>query len=308
MLTMADRWLGYGLGFTALHFAAARGSVQVVHRLCEMSAQIETGTRPDQTAVRRHVLDHISELCVGCDCERSSYDWAKGPNANHEGEEAYCNLAWCLEHHDGISLPTPLHLAVAAGHRVTVKALLEHGANIHAKSHPSRALRPGRDCGCPVSTPLHWAVMFKQREIAEFLLGRGALPNSLGSDDWGNWAAKPLKTAVMGDDRDMTLLLLQHGADPSRWFEHEYVFAQTDEEGFATSTDDIAVLSPLHWAASKGDVHLGQILLMHGANVNITADDGWGPTPLDCALWEGQREMADFLRANGATTSEYDGG
>ncbi|MEN6641408.1 MAG: ankyrin repeat domain-containing protein [Armatimonadia bacterium] len=297
-----DKWQQYSIGFSPLHYAAAGGSVDAIHRLCELGADIEAGTRPDQDATQHYTLDELGELCVGC-----RYPTHRACNSLWiDPDEPFCSLSQCVEYHDGPVLPTPLHLAVAGGHLDAVAALLEHGADIGARSHPSRSLRPWRDCGCPVSSPLHWVVKFRQNQIAAYLLEQGAPPNAVGSDEWDTWPAKPLQAAITVGDVNMALLLLQYGADPSRWFEREYVFGENDDGGFASCTDDYGILSPLHWAAIKGEEHLARMLLEHGADVNVTADD-WGPTPLDCALWRKQHEMATLLRENGGVTSEYDG-
>lgn len=56
---------------------------------------------------------------------------------------------------------TPLHLAAAGGHLDVVKLLLEHGADINAMDR-------GR------STPLIAALRNKHRELADFLMSKGA--------------------------------------------------------------------------------------------------------------------------------------
>jgi ankyrin repeat protein len=57
---------------------------------------------------------------------------------------------------------TPLHLAAGEGHLDIVKLLLEHGADINARS----AFRV---------TPLALAARDRQTEVAAFLISKGAL-------------------------------------------------------------------------------------------------------------------------------------
>jgi ankyrin repeat protein len=60
-------------------------------------------------------------------------------------------------------------------------------------------------------------------------------------------------------------------------------------------------LTTLHLAASKGYVELADILLMHGADVNVTAKSRDEEiTPLAIAVKAKREKMADFLRSRGA--------
>ena len=56
--------------------------------------------------------------------------------------------------------------------------------------------------------------------------------------------------------------------------------------------------SPLHEAAGSGQIEFAKLLLEHGADVN--AKDDAGKTPLTIALEYKQPELAQFLRAHGA--------
>ena len=56
--------------------------------------------------------------------------------------------------------------------------------------------------------------------------------------------------------------------------------------------------SPLHEAAGSGQIEFAKLLLAHGADVNAKDDDS--KTPLTIALEYKQPEMAKFLRAHGA--------
>jgi len=65
-------------------------------------------------------------------------------------------------------------------------------------------------------------------------------------------------------------------------------------------------LTPLQYAARKGDLLTVQVLVEHGANVN--AQDQWGYTPLWCAAicHGGHRDIVDFLLRSGANPALAD--
>lgn len=57
--------------------------------------------------------------------------------------------------------------------------------------------------------------------------------------------------------------------------------------------------SLLHRAAQTGNTDICQILLDHGADVNLKSSRGWY-TPLHCALSNGYIETAEYLISRGA--------
>ena len=63
---------------------------------------------------------------------------------------------------------------------------------------------------------------------------------------------------------------------------------------FENSTD----ISPIHTAAEMGSVEILQLLILHGANVNLT--DTNSTTPLQVACLHGHYDAVNFLLANGA--------
>ena len=68
-------------------------------------------------------------------------------------------------------------------------------------------------------------------------------------------------------------LLLEGGADPNAHQQLDY--------------------TPLHGAASRGDVEMAKLLLDHGADRHPKATDG--QTPADVARSHGQPEFADWI-------------
>ncbi|RDD35204.1 Ankyrin repeat domain protein [Wolbachia endosymbiont of Cylisticus convexus] len=50
---------------------------------------------------------------------------------------------------------------------------------------------------------------------------------------------------------------------------------------------------PLHFAALEGDLEVAEVLLKHGADVNVKSEQGY--TPLHAAAWEGDLEVVKLL-------------
>ncbi|MBI2437195.1 MAG: ankyrin repeat domain-containing protein [Lentisphaerae bacterium] len=162
-------------------------------------------------------------------------------------------------------------------------------------------------------TPLHWAVMDSQTNLAEFLLAHGAAVNA--RDRYG---MTPLHKAAAFNGQNMAELLLKHGADPNA-FATKYGVIQVAPLHLAAEAgfdDVIRVLldhgaeingptrgqnraTPLHLAAAKGRSATVKMLLQAGAEVNPR--DIKGQTPLHWALVAEQADCADILRLFGGT-------
>jgi len=72
----------------------------------------------------------------------------------------------------------------------------------------------------------------------------------------------------------------------------------------ARDTDDS---TPLHCAAWKGHLHIVEVLVAAGADVNAVNQNGhWGTTPLHAAAHANQAKIAEFLLAHGAIPKALD--
>jgi ankyrin repeat protein len=98
--------------------------------------------------------------------------------------------------HDGW---TPLHLAAFFGHREVAELLLDHGADVNARSQSERFAR--------ANTPLHAAAANRQVAVAELLVARGADVNARDGSGF-----TPLALAANSRSDLMMLLLLEKGA------------------------------------------------------------------------------------------------
>lgn len=119
--------------------------------------------------------------------------------------------------------------------------------------------------------PLHLAAFYGRASVTRLLLDRGADPTQVSTNATAN---QPLHAALAGA-RDGTVvdLLLGHGADAN-----------------ATAAGGV---TPLHLAASRGDLSLIDRLLVAGAEA-CAMDDG--RRPADLAEERDHPEAAAYLR------------
>jgi ankyrin repeat protein len=196
---------------------------------------------------------------------------------------------------------SPLHVAVFMGRTEVVQILLEHGADVLAKTH-----------GGGGDSPLHLVFslprMAGREAIIRSLLRKGADASAKNST-----GRTPLHHAVFQDSVEALKLLLDHGAD--------------------ISTTECGGNNVLHWAVEKHNVEsvqernrkirnpllpanrreiekaekVIQMLLAHGTDVsakiaNLRATTDAGKTPKQVAYTEDITEMlrSALLRAEGA--------
>ncbi|OAB82242.1 ankryin [Wolbachia endosymbiont of Laodelphax striatellus] len=122
-----------------------------------------------------------------------------------------------------------------------ITELIEAGANINAVTTVQK------------ETPLHIAVRYVHKEVAELLLNKGANVNAVERRKW-----TPLHTAVKSGKVEVAELLLDRGAN-------------------VNAVDNLD-MTPLHFALKYNREELVRLLLDRGANVN--AVDKKGRTPL----------------------------
>ena len=97
--------------------------------------------------------------------------------------------------HDGW---TPLHLAAFFGNKGCADALLEHGADVHARGRNAMQ-----------NQPLHAAAAGRQPDVAAVLLAAGADANARQAGGF-----TPLHSAAQNGDVETATLLLERGAVP----------------------------------------------------------------------------------------------
>lgn len=152
------------------------------------------------------------------------------------------------------------------------------------------------------TSPLMTALAFGYRSAAEALVRRGARADSMAAAaGLGRLArARQLLATASSEDRHRALalaaqhghveivrLLLDAGEDPNR-------YNPKGNHGHTT---------PLHQAVWSGHDVVVRLLVERGAKLDIK-DTIYEGTPLGWAMYGGRTEIAEYLRAQGATTEE----
>ncbi len=119
-------------------------------------------------------------------------------------------------------------------------------------------------------TPLHLAAFFGRRAAAEALLGAGAAIDAVSRNALAN---TPLHAAVAGGQVDVSLMLIEAGAD---------IHAQ-----------DAGRHTPFHLAAEAGYVPIARALFDRGADAHVV--DAEDRTPLSRAVAKGHAEIVDLI-------------
>jgi ankyrin repeat protein len=143
-----------------------------------------------------------------------------------------------------------------------VEALVNAKANIEARGSSG--------------TALELAVLFGHRDVADFLLTKGAKLDAF-------------MAAGLGEVENLEKMLKE---DPG-----------------AADREDSEGRTPLHWAAYTGQKAAAELLLKSGAKVNHKSKGGgwvWNGTPLHFAAWEGRKGLVDLLLDHDADVNARD--
>jgi len=119
------------------------------------------------------------------------------------------------------------------------------------------------------------AAVFGHREVAEYLLAKGADVNAAATNGTGYNA---LTGAVASGHAQMAGWLLENGANANYRYGGGY--------------------SPLLTAAANGHLEIVKMLLRHGADLHVKTNDG--KTARSFAEDRGHAAVAEFLRSRGA--------
>lgn len=161
--------------------------------------------------------------------------------------------------------------AIGGGHATAFKALASADPDIINFSLPHGA------------RPLHEAVRRDKPDIVAVLLELGADPSNSAvypkAD--GSYRSSLMSHAASGSSARMTEMLLQRGAS-------------------------IAQTGALHTAARCGRLDTMRLLLQHGASIDETLPDWHNWTPMHFAASRGQVNAIKLLGENGASTNIVD--
>jgi ankyrin repeat protein len=190
---------------------------------------------------------------------------------------------------------TWIHEAAKAGDLAKAKVLL--------RDYPNLVFSKTQDFGF---TPLHDAVLYGHKDMAELLLAYGADVNAMD-----NTGSTPLCEAA---NKDVAELLLAHGADvngrSNLWpplhsaalHGHKDVVELLLAHGVDVNVRDKGGATPLHMAGSKD---VGELLLARGSDIN--AKDDKGETPLSlAAVGRDNKDVVELLLAHGVDVNVRD--
>ncbi|GKT88777.1 NACHT and ankyrin domain protein [Colletotrichum tofieldiae] len=255
---------------TPLHLATSRGGSSTVWLLLENGADPRLLDSKNRTALHCAVSDNNSEVC------RILLQKDAG------------GLVHAVDH-DG---QAPLHIAAKGGNSDIVRLLLDNGAD------PKRIDSHGR-------TALHCAVQSGNLGVCRDLVQKAADYLIHTGDRHGQ---TPLHTAAIAGSTSILWLLLENGADLRRadvdrrtalhcaiQGEHvEVCQALIREAGdYLVHAMDDERRSPLHHAASWGNLDIVGLLLDHKAAVD--GQDNKGLTALHVAVSQGYEKVVDLL-------------
>ena len=247
-----------------LHAAVRRGDAAEVKRLLVAGADarakdargataMRLAARGDSRAVMEAILLHVPDVDLLAAIEKGDADGLALRLAYNPDLVAYRS-----ERHD-----RPMPTAIKHNRPEVVEVLLSAGASADGE-------------GESYWPPLVRAAREGNLQIARILLAHKAKINTVGEDDDNE---TPLNQAAASGNLELVELLLASGA----------------KVNFAHKKDNYTALHAAAWNKHAGIVRR---LLAAGADVN--AETKWGFTPLHSALWAGDTITADILLKHGA--------
>jgi ankyrin repeat protein len=168
-----------------------------------------------------------------------------------------------------------IHMAAYAGHNEKVEKFIESRIDVNSEDKKSR-------------TPLLLACYNDNRDLVNMLLTKGAKVNA--SDNFG---LTPLHVAAKNGYANIVELLIEKGANVNAEASDGLELYELHNEYRRSGS------KPLHFAISYIDVT--KLLVSNGADIN--AKDEGGQTSLQKAIFHGDKEVVNFLIAEGAEIS-----
>ena len=299
---------------SVLHYAAVSGDIHLIEMLAGQGLDINIGDNEGWTPL--HAAATCGQLKSVCTL------------LGLGGRESMTKIA-------GTS-GTPLHQAVAGGHKNIVSLLLNEGCPIDVVDSGGTSVlhcaaqcgqihmiemladqgldvNMGDDEGC---TPLHCAAACGQLESVSTLLRLGERKSMTKV---AGYAGTPLHQAVGKGHKDIVSLLLKEGC-PINVVNSEgssvlhfaaqhgqiHMIEMLAEQGLDVNKDDYEGQTPLHYAAACGQLESVRTLLRLGGRESMTKVAGTIGTPLYQAVAGGHKDIVSLLLNEGCPINVVD--
>ena len=162
---------------------------------------------------------------------------------------------------------------------------------------------------------LHFAIESRDIDRVKVLLAKGADVTEMDRDGHQN----VLGMAIEAGDAEFVTLLLNNGANANSfnlmcaiWEDNKDIVAMLVlEKGVDVNATDIIAEDPfmptplMSTIERGGKFEIVEMLIANGADVNLTCSSNYsGQSPLDMAIYMGDKEMTEFLKNKGAKMSD----
>ncbi len=291
-------------GATPLLWAAYSGQTATAGLLIEHGADIEAKmpdgeTTPLLRAISQGNLDTVALLLdKGANVQVQKGGWGPVASAMWKDQKEIIKLL-----SDKRAEFSDVHIAAYFGDLDKVNRFLSDGGHVDAR-------------GPSGFTLLHCALCGDHKELAQYLITKGANVNATDSPGW-----PPLHfIGDTGASEEMIELLLDNGADVNlrdkqgrialHWAAaagHKPIVvmlidrgsdvnARTDSIG--TEKEEDSALAPLHRACERGHKDIAEVLITNGADINAKTKKG--KTALSLARKKGHKQVVELLLKHGA--------
>ncbi|KLT22609.1 ankyrin repeat domain protein [Wolbachia endosymbiont of Armadillidium vulgare str. wVulC] len=247
-------------GWTALHLAAANGNIEIIKILVKNRANVNQKNVAKLTALYEAVRNRHKEV--------TKFLLLNGADVKENGA---CEV-------------NVLHLAIMKNDKEMVECIIENDKNIRGDINMTDAF--GR-------TPLYLAATNNYTSLLEILLQNGADDNI--EDRLSGFT--PLHIAVISGSLQAVELLLKHNKAKLKFLEEFKVLLQNG--AYDNLKDRLYVRTPLWVTAINKILEEVELLLEHN-KAYINRKDRWGWTAFDYAFIRNDRELIDILIGHGA--------